>query len=319
MLKPSAIMCVTCLVFAIVIAGKIAFGQQARVERFVCELPGTTYTVTLDQARAHYVVTTLPSPLAAGGVRNIALPRLPTSEGFTYQHNDLKFSGVETFGILETGAATIPCRAQFGLPDDLATMALNIEARSLGGRLREGPGTAFASVGSLVAQQQLLIVRNTGVRFNAHDWFEVRVSGRSAYAWGGTICLMGERMPGLTGPCAEQQPAQIAGPPRQPTPPSAAQNWMAVAVDRRGGYGHGRANDAAAAQSAAVQMCGNANCEVHGQPVQTPCQAFADSFERGYYFGVGTGKTESEATSYALAYCTGDSGRECVVRYQYCQ
>jgi hypothetical protein len=79
---------------------------------------------------------------------------------------------------------------------------LNIAGRSLGGRLRNGPGTNFSPTGSLAEGDPVTIVANTGVGFDGYDWFEIRTTdGVTAYQWGGIMCSVGEMIGGIYEQC----------------------------------------------------------------------------------------------------------------------
>lgn len=74
--------------------------------------------------------------------------------------------------------------------------------RSLGGRLRDGPGTNFGAVGSLAEDTPVTIVTNTGVQFDGYDWFEIRTAnGMTAYQWGGIMCSEGQQIAGIYEQC----------------------------------------------------------------------------------------------------------------------
>ena len=52
-------------------------------------------------------------------------------------------------------------------------VTVNASGRSLGGKVRVGPGTQFEQSGSLREGQQISILENTGVRFDGYDWFKI--------------------------------------------------------------------------------------------------------------------------------------------------
>lgn len=81
-------------------------------------------------------------------------------------------------------------------------MAVNAEGLSLGGRLRNGPGTNFSVAGSLAEGTPVTIVTNTGVRTDGYDWFEIRTgNGTAAYQWGGIMCSQGQLVAGVYEQC----------------------------------------------------------------------------------------------------------------------
>jgi len=82
------------------------------------------------------------------------------------------------------------------------TASLEAPGLSLGGKLRGGPGTNHADIGSLAEGTRITIVRNTGVRFNGHDWFEIAVgNGRRGFQWGGIMCSLDQAIAGIYQQC----------------------------------------------------------------------------------------------------------------------
>lgn len=81
---------------------------------------------------------------------------------------------------------------------------VNIAGRSLGGRLRDGPGTNFSDVGGLAEGDRLTIVANTSVGFDGYDWFEIRTTGSAtAYQWSGIMCSQGQMTTGIYQQCRQ--------------------------------------------------------------------------------------------------------------------
>jgi hypothetical protein len=77
-----------------------------------------------------------------------------------------------------------------------------VAARSWGGKLRSGPSMSDRQVGSLKEGQPIMLLRNTGVKFNGYDWFEVRLeNGRIGYQWGGIICPLDQLLDGAFQVC----------------------------------------------------------------------------------------------------------------------
>lgn len=79
---------------------------------------------------------------------------------------------------------------------------LNYQGRSLGGKLRIGPGMNYPQSGSLAEGTWVTILRNAGGRFNGYDWFEVVTdSGIKGFQWGGVMCSNGTLLPGIYQQC----------------------------------------------------------------------------------------------------------------------
>lgn len=82
---------------------------------------------------------------------------------------------------------------------------LNYVGKSLGGKLRDGPGTNFRQVGSVAEGTWLTIIANTGINFDGYDWFEVALdNGQRGYQWGGIMCSNGPRLRGIYSSCNAQ-------------------------------------------------------------------------------------------------------------------
>ncbi|WP_146190685.1 DUF4189 domain-containing protein [Marinicauda salina] len=94
---------------------------------------------------------------------------------------------------------------------------------------------------------------------------------------------------------------------------------MVFAVDRRGRYGHAKAPDPEAARRSALEFCGNSDCEVIDEPVRARCHALAQRTEGGYWWGVGTGSSETDATANARRFCERAAPGGCEIDYSYCQ
>lgn len=123
---------------------------------------------------------------------------------------ELQFYADERPATLWMGSEQFSCRQAFaGAVQTHASGAVggnetpvNAAGRSLGGRLRSGPGTNFGTAGSLNEGAPVTILSNTGVRFDGYDWFEIRIaSGFVAYQWGGIMCSEGQHLAGIYEQC----------------------------------------------------------------------------------------------------------------------
>lgn len=82
---------------------------------------------------------------------------------------------------------------------------VNAQGQSLGGNLRDGPGTNFSKVTSVAEGTWITIIVNTGIRFNGYDWFEISLdNGTRGYHWGGIMCANGAPLPGVYAICGQQ-------------------------------------------------------------------------------------------------------------------
>lgn len=192
------------------------------------------------------------------------------------------------------------------------TSSLTVPGLSLGGKLRSGPGTNHAQVGSLQEGIRITILRNTGVRFNGYDWFEIAAgNGQRGFQWGGIMCSNGQAIAGIFQQCG------VPAVPASTQNESAGQagGWMAFALGKHGTFGHGAAPSKAGAEENALINCGNATCQVT-DITQGRCHALAMSRAGN---GVGSGETEQAAQNFAMGWCSNSGGNGCEIMYTYCQ
>lgn len=142
-----------------------------------------------------------------------------------YQGNGWRFEQVgNTYDLIE-GDAVFACTflvAEGGEdeqpPFDPAEGNNAPYAQSLGGKLRSGPGMNYKDIGSLNEGYKLRLVRNTGVRMNGYDWFELELLELGAghgpvFQWGGIMCSENYHVPGVYRVCAQQKPTPVTNQP----------------------------------------------------------------------------------------------------------
>lgn len=215
--------------------------------------------------------------------------------------------------MLYMGPEQFDCRpAQMGSGQTHASGAVggnerpvNMAGRSLGGRLRNGPGTNFSPAGSLAEGDRVTIVANTGVRFDGYDWFEVKVpGGGTAYQWGGIMCSEGQMIEGIFEQCRGSARTASAG----------GAGFMAFAVGPDGRYGHGKGPARRDAEGFALQYCG-ADCRVE-DVTTAQCHALA-TVPGGFWFGAAA--TPDQAQDYAMGFCRDAGAQNCRIDYSICQ
>jgi Bacterial SH3 domain len=109
-------------------------------------------------------------------------------------HTECTFIGGEPED--ETGEATTGAAGE--------PIALDVAARSWGGKLRAGPGMKFAQTGSLQEGENVTLIENTGVMMNGYNWFKIRrAKGQEGYKWGGILCSNTRQVAGLFDQCME--------------------------------------------------------------------------------------------------------------------
>lgn len=148
---------------------------------------------SVDRAEARYVM----GIDHGGGVSEpIALQASPVASGFAYEGEGLVLRGQGRAAQLRTQGVDLTCDYVFAAADG------PLQAQSLGGNLRNGPGVAFDRTGSLHAGQTIILRRATSVRMDGYTWFEVQdMQGTTGYHWGGIICASGDPIEGIIADC----------------------------------------------------------------------------------------------------------------------
>ena len=179
---------------------------------FGCEAGDISYTVVFDGNDSVIVEESL-GEMIAREPQIFVMDSQPSASGFYYAGNGYSFYGKGDEASLQEGAyPPIQCELYepFPITQTHASGAvggnegpvLNHQGQSLGGKLRNGPGTNFSDVGSLSEGTWFTIVRSTGVQMDGYDWFEVALdSGERAYQWGGIMCSNGQQIAGIYAMC----------------------------------------------------------------------------------------------------------------------
>lgn len=245
------------------------------------------------------------------------------ASGFSFDSRSYSFFGKGTDARLRfkdyPNDAPVPC-AERAMAQDHASGAVGgnetplggQKARSLGGKLRNGPGTNFSVAGSLAEGTPVSVIANTGVRFDGHDWFEIRHGGGVAYQWGGIMCSDGSAIAGMFGDCASLLRSQA---PARVQTASSGGGWMAFAIGAGGRFGHGAGASRQEAQSYAMQYCGDRSCRIEDQ-TQAQCHVLASGNRNGHWFGAGNSKRAAE--SFAMGFCS-NAETFCAIRYSHCR
>ncbi|WP_461433428.1 DUF4189 domain-containing protein [Hoeflea alexandrii] len=245
------------------------------------------------------------------------------ASGFSFDSRSYSFFGKGTDARLRfkqyPNDAPVPCAERAmeqthasGAVGGNETMLGNAPARSLGGKLRNGPGTNFSAVGSLAEGAPVTVLANTGVRFDGYDWFEIRHGSGVAYQWGGIMCSDGGAIAGMFGDCASLLRSQAPAPVQTV---ASGGGWMAFAIGANGRFGHGAGASRQEAQSYAMQYCGDASCGIEDM-TQAQCHALAGGNRNGHWFGAGNSKRAAE--SFAMGFCSNAEG-SCAIRYSHCR
>lgn len=182
---------------AIVIPTCIAFSTPAfSASTFHCGAGDMTYTVVVNPATPEFVEVdvSVGEQMDQSLARKFDLPAKPTGSGFRYEHDAVEFRGKGQEATITVVGETFECELAAAQNHDSGAVGgnegplLNMAGQSYGGKLRDGPGTNFSQIGSLGEGNRVTIVRNTGVKFNGYDWFEINAGGRTGYHWGGIMC-----------------------------------------------------------------------------------------------------------------------------------
>lgn len=281
----------------------------AQAQTFVCHAADATYDVTLHSPDRASVRTHFAPPLDHKRME-FDLLAAPTGSGFRYANDFAELHGKGQQANFTIDERQLACDMAGGgaTPAETADEPMHLRAtgQSLGGHLRAGPGTEFASVDVLPEGAPVGIVGNAGVRFNGYDWFEIVIGDSVGYQWGGILCSENQHVAGLYHQCG--------------VPPAAAEpgGWMAFAIDWRGAVGHGAAPTPREAENFALTHCGNASCTVVAA-TEARCQALADRQQGAYVYGIGDGGDLAMAEGRALEQCVSASGAQCGISYSYCR
>lgn len=186
---------------------------------------------------------------------------------------------------------------------------VNAQGRSLGGTLRSGPGTNYSRIGSVAEGTWITILKNTGVRFDGYDWFEIALdNGTRGFQWGGIMCSNGAPLNGTYSVCGQETRVNT-------NTPSPSGGWMAFAVGNNNIFGHGAGNTQAEAQNAALQFCNDNSCQI-ADVTDAQCHALAQT-PGGSWFGAAP--TQRAAEDFAAGFCVGAGASSCRIAYSYCQ
>ena len=137
------------------------------------------------------------------------LIEVSTNSGFRYVGGSIEFNGNETTATLTDAGTTESCVFLGADGVGEATLdasggggQINAPGLSLGGKLRNGPGMDFASIGSLAFGTPVTLLEDTGVEMNGYRWFFIQQSnGNTGYQWGGIMCAPESNVAGVFESC----------------------------------------------------------------------------------------------------------------------
>ena len=198
---------------------------DAGVTEWVCDQGDMSYIVTHDTESAAYVgvEVSVGEQMDQSLARTYRIPGEATGNVHDFRRGSDRFYSNGARATLQTADDELECdpweRPHSAAPEQARVVlvaesgVLNLPGRSLGGKMRAGPGMDFAQVGSLSENLPVTIRRNSGVAFNGYDWFEVKANGRIGYQWGGIMCSEGQQIAGIFEQCgARGQPQPAASP-----------------------------------------------------------------------------------------------------------
>ncbi|OCW58595.1 hypothetical protein AWJ14_05475 [Hoeflea olei] len=191
------------------LAGGVSAAAAAESTVYTCESESDVhYSVTVERAEdGSSIARIVPQSAYHTAARSAAETQTaraePVASGFRFSSPGFTFSGKGED--VQLGFRDYPDGAPFRCTRKVAAgegAEINQAGRSLGGRLRSGPGTEYPAAGSLAEGTPVKVIRNAGMRFNGYDWFEVMQSGSTAFQWGGILCWDGVPIDGMFGDCA---------------------------------------------------------------------------------------------------------------------
>jgi membrane-bound inhibitor of C-type lysozyme len=169
---------------------------------FQCTAPDAIYFVGYETGNnEHVFVSTEFAPPRQEEQLEFALRAIPSGSGFRFANDFAEFWGKGHDASLTIRGQDLPCiPTAANVPLDAV---LDTPGRSLGGKVRSGPGMDFPQVGSLAEGTRVKIHANAGVHFNGYDWFEIVTGDVRGYQWGGIICSEGRLVPGVFQQCGQ--------------------------------------------------------------------------------------------------------------------
>ena len=203
----SSILSVSIVAFSLTTTSTTASAQG---DKFVCDAIGDgAFTLTFSDSNGSRVLASYALDGRAPTEAPTVLLPAQSGSGFRYTGPGLEFQGKGDAGIItDTGAGiTVPCRIETTSSsvsnNQSGKTLVDAFGRSLGGKVRSGPGLNFPQIASFSEGQPLTIIHNSGVRMDGYDWFEVinETNGIRGYQWGGILCARHERVTGVYQRC----------------------------------------------------------------------------------------------------------------------
>ncbi|MCB1382304.1 MAG: SH3 domain-containing protein [Notoacmeibacter sp.] len=198
----------------------LAAPALADVSEWACDQGDMSYIVTHDTDAASYVEVevSVGEQMDQSLARTYRIPGQASGNVHDFQRGGDRFYSNGARATLQTPDDEFECEPwerQSGAMQERAVVhmvaesgVLNAPGRSLGGKMRAGPGVDFPQVGSLTENLPVTIRRNSGVSFNGYDWFEVSANGRIGYQWGGIMCSEGQQLAGIFEQCGARDQAR---------------------------------------------------------------------------------------------------------------
>tara|TARA_Y100000815_G_C13318391_1_gene491391 strand:+ start:602 stop:1213 length:612 start_codon:yes stop_codon:yes gene_type:complete len=196
----------------LLLASALAFASLSSAtlaaESYRCGDPESGLSITID----------IEPEKGVGGFDGMGRGGLLTPDGqgaWVNRESGVQFVPEQLPPVVVLGGAQFPCENAAAAPSDPSGMAppadveqpmgeaeINVPGRSLGGKLREGPGVEFPDIGSLPEGMPLILNANSHVEFNGFEWFRVVLTdGRVGYQWGGILCSEDQEIQGLLRMC----------------------------------------------------------------------------------------------------------------------
>lgn len=169
---------------------------------FQCAAAEATYFVGYETGNnEHVFVSTEFAPPRQEEQFEFALRVVPSGSGFRFANDFAEFRGKGSDASLTIRGQDVRCiPTAANVPVDAI---LDTPGRSLGGKVRSGPGMDFPQVGSLSEGTRVKIHANAGVHFNGYDWFEIVSGDVRGFQWGGIMCSEGRLVPGIFQQCGQ--------------------------------------------------------------------------------------------------------------------
>lgn len=132
--------------------------------------------------------------------QGLRLAWTPVTTGFSFHGQGFELVGLANAAVLHDGAQALVCHLQ-PAPKPIVNPGFPTYGKSLGGRIRSGPGMDFITRKLIAPDTPITLIENTDLSMDGYDWFRVETNEVSGYQWGGVICSIDGKLSGALHQC----------------------------------------------------------------------------------------------------------------------